>query len=378
MCPVEDMPVAGASENRTEAMTTRERILAALRGGEIDRFPVWLKMANSTWRNSQPEPYRSMDALELLRAAGCDVMLGVSAAVHSTAPHVTRSVEEPDGRRVTTIETPDGTLVGEERRDPQTLSWHPTRLMVEGADDLRTLRWLFKDTSYSADDESASRAAERQKELEAEDVVTTSWVGPSPLMNLLQHVCGPVTTVYVMYDEPELFREVLELMHADRMRCLRARLPAERADTFWMTENTSTTLISPGMFEELCAPYLAEYGELIREHGLVPVHHMCGALNALLEMIDPLPAAANEAYTTRPLGDVSLAEGRRRMPSKALIGGTNATLWLEPVERIVETVAEDLAACPDRRRIFLTSAGVLPPPVSFEKAKKAVEAFKTL
>lgn len=359
-------------------MTTRERIFAALRGEEVDRFPVWLKMANDTWRTTQPERHRSMDSLALLREAGCDVMLGVGLKVHTDAPHVTRSVERLDGRRVTTVETPDGVLTGEERRDPQTLSWHPTRLMVETAEDLRRLRWLLTDTSYTVDPESASRAAGRQKELEAEDVVTTSGVGPSPLMDLIQHVCGPVTTIYLMHDEPELFREVLSLMHADRMRFLRARLPRECADTFWMSENTSTTLISPAMFEELCVPYLAEHGELIREHGLVPVHHMCGTLNALLEMIDALPAMANEAYTTRPLGDVSLAEGRRRMPSKALIGGTNATLWLEPVETIVETVAADIAACPDRRRIFLTSAGVLPPPVTFDKARKVVEAFKTL
>ena len=42
------------------------------------------------------------------------------------------------------------------------------------------------------------------------------------------------------------------------------------------------------------------------------------------------------------------------------------------------TVAEDLANCPDRRRIFLTSAGVLPPLVAFEKAKRVVAAFKEL
>ena len=66
------------------------------------------------------------------------------------------------------------------------------------------------------------------------------------------------------------------------------------------------------------------------------------------------------------------------MPSKALIGGTNAALWLQPVEAIVRAVAADLAACPDRRRIFLTSAGVLPPSVSFAKAKAAVAAFRQL
>jgi uroporphyrinogen-III decarboxylase len=145
-----------------------------------------------------------------------------------------------------------------------------------------------------------------------------------------------------------------------------------------LIENTSTTLLSPDLFQRYCVPHLRAYGDLIIEHGLIAVHHMCGRLNALLEMIDELPAQANEAYTTRPLGDLSLAEGRRRMPSKALIGGTNATLWLEPAERIIETVAADLAASPDRRRIFLTSAGVLPPLVSFEKARRVVEGFKAL
>ncbi len=66
------------------------------------------------------------------------------------------------------------------------------------------------------------------------------------------------------------------------------------------------------------------------------------------------------------------------MPSKALIGGTNATLWLAPAEHIVQTVADDLAACPDRRKIFLTSAGVLPPPVSFEKARQVTAELKRL
>ena len=150
------------------------------------------------------------------------------------------------------------------------------------------------------------------------------------------------------------------------------------ADSFWLTENTSTTLISPRLFAEFCMPHLAAYGNLIIQHGLVAVHHMCGKLNALLEMIDRLPAQANEAYTTPTVGDTTLAEGRTRMPSKALIGGTNATLWLAPVERIVQAVAADLARCPDRRRIFLTSAGVLPPPVSFEKARRAVAQLKQL
>ena len=57
---------------------------------------------------------------------------------------------------------------------------------------------------------------------------------------------------------------------------------------------------------------------------------------------------------------------------------TNATLWLEEPDVIINTVAEDLAACPDQRGIFLTSAGVLPPLVSLEKARTVAEQLKKL
>jgi uroporphyrinogen-III decarboxylase len=366
------------SATDTKTMTTRERITAVLEGEEVDRFPVWLKMLSAGWRTPQPEPYKSMGNIELLRAVGCDPMVGLGLPVKGSASHVTRNVTEQSGVRVTVVTTPDGELRGEEKYDPGSSSWHPTVFMAETPENLKKLQWMFRDTEYTVAPDAVENARRRKKELEKEDAFTMSGIGPSPYMYLLQHLSGPISTVYLMADEPELFRETLEVMRGDRMRNLRAVLPGNPTDTFWLTENTSTTLLSPDIFREFCMPYLKDCGELIREHGIYPVHHMCGTLNALLEMIDELPAAANEAYTTRPLGDVSLAEGRTRMPSKALIGGTNATGWLAPAERIVETVADDIAACPDRRKIFLTSAGVLPPLVSFEKAKTVVEEFKRL
>jgi uroporphyrinogen-III decarboxylase len=360
-------------------MTGRERILATFRQGEVDRFPVWLKMANRTWQSSQPAPFCDMEGVQLLRQAGCDLILGCCwGGVKKKSPHVESSTTRENGLRSTVHSTPDGTLRGEETYDPYTESWHPTRFPAGSPEELRRLRWLFTDTEYSVDLETAHQWAQRQQDCEAQDAVTLSGVGPSPLMNLVEHLAGPSAAIYLMHDEPELFRQVLELMHRDRLRHLKALLPRVPADTFWMTENTSTTLISPAMFREFCVPHLRDYGQLILEQEIIPVHHMCGKLHALLEDINELPAQVNEAYTTPPVGDTMLADGRARMPSKALMGGTNATLWLEPVERIAETVAADLANCPDRRGIFLTSAGVLPPPVSFDKARRAVHELKLL
>lgn len=359
-------------------MTNRERIFATIHGEEVDRFPVWLKMTNRTWQQSQPEPYKSMGAEELLQAAGCDLLLGCGLQVQSTNPHVESETTQEDGLRRTVHTTPDGELVSEQTFDPYTESWHPTRFPINDPEELAASRWFCRDTEYSVADQAVKEHRQAQKELEEKDAVTITGVGPSPLMHMVEHQCGPITTHYLMQDAPELFREVIDLMHADRMRHLRARLPHLETDTFWMTENTSTTLISPRLFHEFCMPHLTEYGNLILENDIIPVHHMCGTLNALLEMIDELPALVNEAYTTPPVGDTTLAEGRERMPSKALIGGTNATLLTQPLERIVRTVEEDLERCPDRRKIFLTSAGVLPAPVSFEKTRRIMDAFKAL
>jgi uroporphyrinogen-III decarboxylase len=369
------MPTARSS---TETMTNRQRILAAIDGEELDRFPVWLKMDNPTWRSSQPADVRAMDGAALLRAAGCDLMLGVGCRVRPERARVTHTNEVSDGVRVETWSTPDGDLVAESHLDPYTNSWHPVKYPVSTAEDLRRLRWVHEDVTWTFDEQEAAQAAARKQELVAMDAFTMGGIGPGPLMNLVEHYCGPENAVFLMCDEPELFEQTLETMHVDRMAQLRALLACWQADTLWLTENTSTSLISPSIFRDYCMPHLREYGRLVLDAGVIPVHHMCGTLNALLEMIDELPAKVNEAYTTRPLGDVSLAEGRSRMPSKCLIGGTNATLWMQPAEEIVRTVSEDLAACPDCRKIFLTSAGVLPAGVSLEKARTVMDAFREL
>lgn len=361
-----------------DQMSNRERIIATCHQEEVDRYPVWLKMSNRTWMNSQPEPYRSMNEVELLKACGCDLFTGNGLPITSRQPHVRIKKEKTADQITTVYETPDGNLTGIEAIDQVTESTHPVKYPVETKKELEIARWIFKDTSYEIDPAEAAAVAERQQQYEAEDIVTLVGVGPGPFMYCIEHLIGPVNTVYLQMDEPELFSELLEEIHQDKIRCFTSRLPYCQADTFWMAENTSTSLISPTQFRESCMPHLREYGQMVLDHDIIPVHHMCGTLNALLEMIDELPAMVNEAYTTRPLGDVSLAEGRKRMQSKALIGGTNATLWLEKPDVIIETVAADLAECENTRGIFLTSAGVLTPLASFEKAKTVVEQLKRL
>jgi uroporphyrinogen-III decarboxylase len=270
-------------------------------------------------------------------------------------------------------------LIEEVRKDPVTGSSHPYVYAVQTPEDLDKLRWLYhEDATFEVDEDSLAQSRQRQEQVEQADAVSMTGVGPSPLMHMVEHLAGPENAVFLMFDAPEKFDEIMDLMHQSHKRMLEAKVRSCAADTVWMTENTSTTLINPGMFEKYCMKHLSDYARIIHESGKLAVHHMCGKLDALLEMLDKLPADANEAYTTPPVGDTSLAAGRTRMPSKALIGGTNAALWLGSAEEIIADVEADLANCPDRRGIFLTSAGQLPGAVTFEKARTVVEQLKKL
>ena len=106
--------------------------------------------------------------------------------------------------------------------------------------------------------------------------------------------------------------------------------------------------------------------------------HMCGLLHALLAKIETIPASSIEAYTSPSLGNTRLVDGRTKTPSKTLVGGTNVNVWLWPVQRIQQYITAELDACPDTRRIVLTTAGVAPPGCSAEKFRTIGEWIPTV
>jgi hypothetical protein len=103
---------------------------------------------------------------------------------------------------------------------------------------------------------------------------------------------------------------------------------------------------------------------------------MCGHLKALLPRINELPSEAIEAYTTPPVGNATIADRSRWCPTKAIIGGTDATLWLQPVEEIGATIERSIAEAGSLQGLVLTSAGVMPPLASIKKIRQVREFAK--
>ncbi len=229
-------------------MTRKERFERALRCEEVDRLPFWVKIFGGSYLDFQEERYRTMGELELADLLDLDHMAGGGAPVRCTNGRVRRTVEEANGRRIIRETTPDGTLTTVEAFAPSSHSWHPVEFPIKSGADLRAARHIFGGNRFEAPAEAVSRAAERLRQVGDRGIVMTD-MGISPLMHLIQHLIGPEATYFFLADFPDEMEELIALMHAERLRFLRALLPACPYDYICSVENTSTTLLSPAIFE---------------------------------------------------------------------------------------------------------------------------------
>jgi hypothetical protein len=180
-------------------------------------------------------------------------------------------------------------------------------------------------------------------------------------MRWVEWIAGVENAHLLLADYPEEVEELLAAMHRVLMDKTRVEAEHSPVDMLYLTENTSTTLISPAQYTRYCLPHVRAYGEIARSYGRLLALHMCGHLKLLLPTLAGLPAHAFEAFTSPPVGNTRLAEGRAVCMDKCLIGGTNAVLWTRDAEEIVAEIERDLGALPHHRGIAVTSAGVMPP-----------------
>lgn len=166
---------------------------------------------------------------------------------------------------------------------------------------------------------------------------------------------------YLLLDYPDEVEALFAAMHRVLLRRTELAVECSPADTLYLVENTSTTLVSPEQYRQYWFPHIHEYAGITQRAGRILTMHMCGHLKALLPDLATVPAQAFEAFTSPTVGNTTLLDGRTACPDKCLIGGTNASLWLEPAEKIIAQIERDLDALPHHRGIVVTSAGVMPP-----------------
>lgn len=356
-------------------MTPKERWLAAIKFKQVDHIPFWAKLGGS-YNTAQCDPFSSMTINEIHDWVGSDrhESLGTACLKEKRKNTSTKIVKE--GIFSTTYyKTMFGELRYINQSDAKSGGAHPVEFPIKTAEDIRIMIEWVSDVQIDQDNESIILLHSKQQQI-GQNASTHTNIGTTPMMHFIQHLAGIENAHYLMSDAPDIVEELFDVMHKQNLRRTEILADKHPADMLYLTENTSTTLHTPIQFEKYSFKHIQEYGEILRQKDRIFVLHMCGHLKALLPILAKVKANVFEAFTPPTVGNTKLADGRSACPDKCLVGGTNASMWIQDADTIINRLEKDLSDLPHHRGIVITPAGVMPPLARPETIKKVSNWLK--
>lgn len=318
-------------------MTSRQRLLTAMRGGRPDRIPVTIyeysPFDELTWFNSEPSyaplmdlERRYGDTFARMPLDDCPILLGDPNAVHG------REELAADGALVMTseIDTPKGKLRAVTRRDPGLMTnWQIEPLIKSDEDIERVLS--MPDPPCRANE---ARLREMQAKVGEQGMLLFSVgdalghvVGLFDFQDFVLRCCGD--------DGP--IRALLDKAQGQLLRAIREynRVITGAAIRLWGPEYAGPPLMNPAVyFRRYVIEQDRQATELIHAGGNLSVIHCHGRLKSLLDMILEIGADALEPIETLPMNtaDVTLAEVQKKLAGRMCIMGAVQALLLETAE----------------------------------------------
>lgn len=325
-------------------MTSKERLITALDGGQPDRLPA-------TTHHIMPyftEKYMSgisadgffkhfgLDAIRWTVPVTADPERGEYEDPDQGEPgflQVKRilsdnwkmEIEELDDRqyytRRQTIRTPKGMLTAVTQANTYT-EWVTEHLIKEKKD----IELIAEYQTYPVCD---VEAVNREAAAFGEKGIIRGFVIPADVYGqpgCWQDFCclrGTERAIMDTFDDPEWVHDFLSLIQKRKLHYVRSMKGAAYDITELGGGDASTTVISPAMFNEFVAPYDEPIIAAAKEAGIRIAYHTCGGMMPILEDIAAMKPAAMETFTPESMGaDVDLAEAKSRIGDKVcMIGG---------------------------------------------------------
>jgi uroporphyrinogen-III decarboxylase len=140
------------------------------------------------------------------------------------------------------------------------------------------------------------------------------------------------------------------------------------AQVFISWEDSSTTNVSPVLFDRYIAPDLNRWGGVIHDAGKLLLHHACGHVRALLPTMAKEHVDAIESLSPPPTGNVEIWDARQTLgPEMGLIGGIEPVNFLNLDLPHLCAYVENLIDHMGAHRYILANSDSCPPGVALEK-----------
>lgn len=338
-------------------MTSKERMLSAINLKKADRVPITLHNILEYYRRKylnnigRLEAYRmfGLDAMEYFDAEwlwshGIDIPTIVSTQttdewiIRRKVINNEKWLELNRELYEELIETPSGTLRQLVWEVPDVGGFDPwvAERLIKNKEDIAALQhWPIPSIDYKKI-EKAYHYLGDSGILRGE--VWGAWAEAALLT-------GVDRLIMETFDDPLWVKELLSLLKERTVRIVR-KLKNTNIELLEISEtDTSTSLISPRIFEKFVLPYDAEIVNAAHSAGIPTTFHDCGKCMDILELIVATETNAIETLAPPGLnGDANLAEIKKRVGDKVcLIGGVDQANVLE--RGSADSVEEEVKRC---------------------------------
>jgi len=359
-------------------MTSRERLLAVLKGEIPDRVPVscyeLVGYDTKNFCNQEPSYHPLMEYIR--EKTDCIAMWEPSSNgnfLHSAykIPSESTRIETKDGHiNKMQIKLPSRTLTAQSRYiDGLYTTWNIEHICKD-SDDVEALMSLpYVQVEYNNAD-----AARIAKELGDHGILMPSVADAAySVMGLMEF---GESMVYVMTEEDH-FAEMTKEMHRRIMANLKNMLETTSGDMYRICgpEYMCPPYLPPRFFEKYMLPNLADMVSLIHSYGRLVRIHCHGKIGKVIDMIVETGCDGTDPCEEIPDGDTTLEELKARVGDKICLFGSMQLKLLENGARedvVRETRRMMLAGKPGGRFVLMPTAA----PINVPLREKTIENYR--
>ena len=313
-----------------QEMTVRERLLAALSLKETDRLPINLygvfPFSPDDWRCQRASYLPLVDFAREHADPFCRWNLGWPE-FYTDAPILERFLEEGNFLE-RTVETPRGPITTITNTSPAT-QW-TKKYYCQDQEDIER----FMSIPYEPARPDLTPALELERSVGDRALMYTGLHDPIAMVGDL---FGPDEFAIRCIRDTATVKGMMAKVYEHLQDYVHYLLHNGPRSVYCIggPEYATAPLLAPRYFDEFVMPFDAPLVDLIRSHGSWPIIHCHGRLNGVLDRIAAMGAFGLHPIEAPPMGDVTLADVKRRVGDQlCLIGNIQIgdVLSLTPAE----------------------------------------------
>jgi hypothetical protein len=374
-------------------MTSRERILAVLKGKKADRVP-WIPLCSWDYFKSTPhhkagsdwmDPESQKIRIDFFHQIGADYMQWCAFPYYATeygqlvlrtkpSARVKKKIIQKGNFIRTEYRTPVGSLTADAVYSEIGHTTYNQKDLLKTEEDLKIFRYIIENISCTPDHEGLS------KHLEIVDQEGVLFIAapPPPLKSFLLGVMRLQNAVFMIYDHKHQFDKLIRVVDEKNQEIYHiiAESPAEVIIDAGVV---GLGMISPQIFREYYLPFTKKYAEILHKAGKLYINHTSGEpIGNLLDSIKESNIDGLYGLDYPPSTDTKISEVRNAFKGKvAVMGGIYSDfIAFKSVHEIQEKVREILTDMVPGDHFLLGTADDTPygtPPKNLKAVSEVVQ-----